>query len=168
MKKENIVKKIFTSSLIGFPIGVTLLILSYVGIYWIVGEDVANNELTQLHNIRSLVNQAMIMGLAYFIVFVNFNTALLILNRETTIKFTYKHPCISVLLLLLSILGMIIAFMLISNESIYSKNVAMLNIIIIAIIYALGCLVFMIKDVKENLLVKKINIKIKEKIENNN
>lgn len=108
------------------------------------------------------------MGLAYFIVFVNLNTALLILNRETTIKFTYKHPCISVLLLLLSVLGMIISLNLINIESIYSKNVAMLNVIIMVIIYAVACLVFMIKDVKENLLVKKINIKIKEKNQNTN
>ncbi|MBO4293206.1 MAG: hypothetical protein J5881_02310 [Clostridia bacterium] len=168
MKKENIVKKLFTSSLIGFPIGVTLLILSYAGIFCIVGEDAANKELLQLNNIRTLVYQAMVMGLAYFIVFVNLNTALLFLNRETTIKFTYKHPCISVLLLLLSVLGMIISLNLINIESIYSKNVAMLNVIIMVIIYAVACLVFMIKDVKENLLVKKINIKIKEKNENNN
>ena len=162
MKKESILRKVFVSSLIGFPVGVTLLILAYVGIYWLTGENVVNNELTQLHNIKTLVYQSMSIGLAYFIVFVNLNTALLILNTEKTTKFVHKHPCISVLLLLLSVLGMTIAFMLISNKSIYSKNVAMLNVIIITIIYALVCLVFMIKDVKENLLIKKINNKIKD------
>ena len=163
MKKESIIRKIFVSSLIGFPIGVTLLMLSYIIISFIAGEDVANNELTQLHNVRTLLFQVMTVGLTYFIVFININTISLLKDRETTNKFMSKHPYISVLLFLIASLILVFSVQLVCNENVYSKNIATLNCVTIIIIYAIISLFFMIKDIIENLLIKKINIKIKEK-----
>lgn len=166
MKKESIVRKIFVSSLIGFPIGVTLLMLAYISIFCISGEDIANNELTQLHNVRTLFFQVIAIGLTYFIVFININTISLLKNKETTNKFMSKHPYITVILSIIISLWLILSIQLICNESLYSKNIATVNCVTIIIIYAIISLFFMIKDIIENLLVKKINIKIKEK--NNN
>lgn len=163
MKKESIVRKIFVSSLIGFPVGVTLLMLAYISIFCISGEDIANNELTQLHNVRTLFFQVIAIGLTYFIVFININTISLLKNKETTNKFMSKHPYISVLIFLIVSSILVLSVQLVCNENVYSKNIATLNCVTIIIIYAIISLFFMIKDIIENLLVKKINIKIKEK-----
>ena len=74
-----------------------------------------------------------------------------------------KHPYISVLLFLIASLILVFSVQLVCNENVYSKNIATLNCVTIIIIYAIISLFFMIKDIIENLLIKKINIKIKEK-----
>ena len=91
MKNESALNKIFVSSLAGFPLGITLLLFSYIGIYYIVGENTASLELAQLQNVKTLVYQMMSLGLAYFILFVHINTLLFWGEKKTAHISMCKH-----------------------------------------------------------------------------
>ena len=162
MKNENALNNIFLSSLAGFPLGITLLLISYIGIYCIAGENTANLELAQLQNVKTLVYQMMSLGLAYFILFVHINTVIFFKGKKTT-DFMYKHKFLTFLIFLVLTLCILVSFYLVFNENVFSKNVATVNCTIIAVMYAVCTVAFMIKDVFENLIVKKINIKIQER-----
>ena len=73
MKSKNFIKKYLISSIIGFPIGVTLLMLSYICIYFFVGESIFNIEINKLENINTLIFQIILSGLDYYLVFVSFH-----------------------------------------------------------------------------------------------
>ena len=168
MKKESFEKNIFVSSLIGFPIGIALLVMAYIGVFLIAGENVANNELTQLHNIKTLIFQAMSLGLAYYILFITFSGFIYMKNKVITYKFMTKHPYKYILSFLISILGFVLSIMLVCNKIYFTENVVIMNGIIMAILLVVILLILMLKDTKEILIIKKINIKIKEKNENDN
>ena len=61
-------KKILLKSLFGFTLGITLLVMAYVSIYFISGEDVFIAEMQQLQNIKTFITQVLFSGMAYFII----------------------------------------------------------------------------------------------------
>ena len=54
-------------------------------------------------------------------------------------------------------------FCVLGNTNIYSKNIEMLNIIIVVCIYALTVLIFCIRNSIDKNLVNKLNQKLQEK-----
>ena len=55
MNTKNFIKKILTKSIIGFPIGVTILMLLYVIVNPFFGEVAFSYELNRLHNIQTFI-----------------------------------------------------------------------------------------------------------------
>ncbi len=163
MKKENVVRKILVSSIVGFPIGVTLLMIAYIGVYYIAGENVFIAEISQLQNIQTLISQIIFLGLSYYIVFVCFHVFSHLNNKELNDKYMTKHPYKSVSIALLSSLGFIVATTLVSIEKIFTENLATMNIIVLVVLYAICGLFFLIKCTIESNLIKKINAKIQER-----
>lgn len=164
MEKENVVRKILMKALVGFPVGVTLLILAYASIYFISGEDVFNTELYQLHNINILISQIASVGIAGYLISITLNTILILQNKNLERKLMKKHPYKSVFALVLSYLCIITIFYLILvNEKIFTENIITLNIIILLIVYMFFGIVFGIKLFMEQDLIKKINQRIKER-----
>lgn len=163
MKKENVVRKILISSLVGFPVGVTLLMIAYICMYYIAGENIFHSEINQLQNIRILISQILIVGFAYYIIVIGFNMFSHLNNKEVTNKYITKHPYKTVSILLLSSLGVFIASTLVSIEKIFTENISLMNITILVILYAVYGFFFLIKCTIESNLIKKINAKIKER-----
>lgn len=164
MKKENVVKKILTKSVVGFPVGVTFLIIAYASVYFIAGADVFNTELYQLHNINTLIYQAISTGVSGYLLFIAFYTISNLQNKELENKLITEHPYKSVFTIIISsicINGIIIATL--ENKRIFSKNISDLNLIILIIFYTLSSLAFCIKSAKERHLIKEINQKLKER-----
>ena len=60
-------KKILLKSLSGFTLGVTLLIMAYVSVYFISGENTFIAEIQQLQNIKTLITQVIVSGIAYYL-----------------------------------------------------------------------------------------------------
>ena len=56
-------KKILLKSLSGFTLGVTLLIMAYVSVYFISGENTFIAEIQQLQNIKILITQVIVSGM---------------------------------------------------------------------------------------------------------
>lgn len=164
MEKENVVKKILSKALVGFPIGVTLLIIAYASIYFIVGEDVFNAELYQIHNINTLLSQIVSVGISGYMLSTSFYIISIYQNKELDNIWFPKHPYKAVFATL--IYPMCIFFIIvptIGNTRIFSQNIRTLNLLISVIVLALSFLVFGIKSAREQHWIKEINKMIKEK-----
>ena len=164
MKKENVVKNVLVKSLVGFAVGVTLLMVAYASIYFVVGESTFQNEICQLQNIKTLITQVIVTGIAYYLLFISFHIFSILQNKELKDKYMSEHPYRFVLTLSLALLIILwLVEYMISRKQIYSENIKTFNLIILVTIYVLVTLVFCIKCSKESYLIKKINKKLKER-----
>lgn len=164
MKKENVLKKVLVKSLVGFTAGVTLLMIAYASVYFIAGESVFKNEISQLQNIKTLITQFVVIGIAYYLLFISFHIFSILQSKELKNKYMKNHPYKFVLTISLSVLVLTwIIVNMVSHTKIYSENIGDLNIIILVITYALEGLVFCIKSTRESHLIKKINKKLQER-----
>ncbi len=164
MKKENDVKRVLTKSLVGFTLGVTLLMLAYIGVYFIEGNEVFISEISQLYNIKTLISQLLVNGISYYIIFITFQIYSLLQEKEIIEKYIkkYSYKFVLPLSLILAILITIICIIL-SNAEIYSENIRNLNIVVLVITYALEGIVLIKKAFEENQWIKEINKRLKEK-----
>ena len=93
MRKENIVKKGLFQSLLGIPLGITIMVISYILVYFIVGDVIFDLELSQLHNIDTFITQIISAGIAGYFIFLSFYCMSFLGNRVLE-NFLNKHPCI--------------------------------------------------------------------------
>lgn len=163
MKKETVFRKIVIHSLVGFPIGVTLLMINYASVYLIAGENIFKNEISQLQDISTLFLQLIIVGWAYYLLFILINViAHLNETRSTSNKFLVKHPYKSILIMLIIMIATALILTLLNFE-IFSENMAIMNIISFIIIFVASVVCVCIKSAIESDLIKKINQKLKER-----
>lgn len=163
MKKENVFKKIVVHSLLGFPIGIMLLMVNYASIYLIAGENVFVTEISQLQNVTTLLLQLIVIGFAYFLSFININ--IIVYLKETkskSDKYLIEHPYKSILNLLLVII-ISIFIMILLDFKVFTDKLATMNIISFMIIFVLSGIYVCIKCIIESNIVKKINQKLKER-----
>ena len=149
-------KKILLKSLSGFTLGVTLLIMAYVNVYFISGENTFIAEIQQLQNIKTLITQVIVSGIAYYLLAILLNYYKKF-NEKYATSNPYKFVFITIVLLILVMLCVL------GNTNIYSKNIEMLNIIIVVCIYALAGLIFCIRNSIDKNLVNKFNQKLQER-----
>ena len=149
-------KKILKKSLVGFAVGVTILMMTYISVYFIADETTFDAEINQLHNITTLITQIVAIGITYYLVFVSFQFGL-ILREESK-----AEKCVFITLLTVLVLAIIINYVLL-NKHIYSENIGTLNVVTLVVIYVIGGIYAMIINAKENKCIKKINQKLKEK-----
>lgn len=160
MKKEYVISKILLKSLVGFAFGTFMLMLSYILVYLIEGSLLFRQEMMQLLNVKTLIYQMIVSGLVYYLLFILFHT----INKQKFSNYIEKHPCITALIVILfaTIIALIIPF-LISYTKIFSRNIEILFVSLMILACALGSVIFAIKDFVDNMLVKQINNKLKEK-----
>ena len=164
MKKENVLKKVLVKSLVGFTAGVTLLMIAYASVYFIAGESVFKNEISQLQNIKTLITQFVVIGIAYYLLFISFHIFSILQNKDFKDQYMAEHPYRTVLFISLSILILLwVVEYMISRTKIYGENIRILNLIILVLNFALEGLVFCIKSTRESHLIKKINKKLQER-----
>lgn len=157
MEKENVVKKVLVKSLVGFTVGVTLLMIAYASVYFLSNEDVFQNEISQLQNIKTLITQIIVNGIAYYLVFINFHIFSSLQNKELKEQYMKIHPYKFVLTgSIVILILMLIAIFMISNTHIYSVNIKDLNIILLVSVYAIIGLCIILKCTIENYLLKKL------------
>jgi magnesium-transporting ATPase (P-type) len=157
MKKENLVKKALSKALIGFPIGITLLMISYISIYFFTNQSIFNSEMYQLHNIKTLILQIMSAGISGYILIVS-----LFLCLQMDNIFLSQKPYISLLTIIVSLLCMSIIITILGNSKIFSENIRTLNLTIMILFFSLASLVLMIKKAIEKYWIKKINKKLQK------
>lgn len=161
MKNEKTLTKILKESIAGFPIGVTLLIFSYVSVYFISGKEIFNIELFQLHDINILISQVIFTGISGYILAIIFHfisdlikfESILLKERPYKYSLTFSMCSFSIIMIMLSTL----------NTKIFSKNICTLNSIIILLTCVLFFISSAIKNMIDKILIKKINQKIQER-----
>ena len=163
MKKERIVKKILIKSLVGFPVGVMLLMLAYASMYFILGNNVFNAELNQLHNINTLLTQIISVGISGYMLFVIFEIINVFENKEVENNLIKKYNWKMALIILIEIILCILIATILGSTRIFSKNISDINILILVIICVLSGLAICIKNLYETHIIKEINQKIKER-----
>ena len=163
MKKERIVKKILIKSLVGFPVGVMLLMLAYASMYFILGNNTFNAELNQLHNINTLITQIISVGISGYMLFVIFEIINVFENKEVENNLIKKYNWKMALIILIEIILCILIAVILGSTRIFSKNISDINILILVIICVLSGLVICIKKLYETHIIKEINQKIKER-----
>lgn len=164
MKKENVVKKVLVKSLVGFTVGVTLLMIAYASVYFISGDNLFQNEIAQLQNIKTLITQIIVNGVAYYLLFISFHIFSIMQNKELKEQYMNIHPYRFVLTESIgTLLFIFISIFMISNTHIYSENIKDLNIILLVSIYAIIGLCIILKCTVENYLLEKINQKLRER-----
>ena len=152
-------KKILLKSLSGFTLGVTLLVIAYASVYFISGENTFIIEIQQLQNIKTLITQVIVSGIAYYLLAILLNC-----YKEFNEKYARSKPYKFVFITIVTfIILVLIMFCVLGNANIYSKNIEMLNIIIVVCIYALTGLIFCIRNSIDKNLVNKFNQKLQEK-----
>lgn len=163
MKKEKVVVQILTKSIMGFFIGVTLLMIAYMSVYFISGQYAFANEISQLQNIKTLVSQIIITGLVYYILFVSFQINLYLQSRELITGSSYKMIFKTMTITILITLLIVSIQWILLNNNIYSRNIVILNIIELFFSYIIGVIYFSIKFFKGSKVIEKINQKLKER-----
>ena len=157
MKKNNYIIEILLKSIKGIFVGNTLLLISYIGIYWIGGEITFINEISQLQNVKTLITQSIFNGICYYLFFILLNISIHMQNKEVK-----NHVSISISFVIVTCISVFDEFILASTR-IYSKNIAMLNVIILVVIFLAAGFLIGIKDIIDRRTVKNINQKLKEK-----
>lgn len=166
MKKENLLKNILFKSTIGFPIGVTLLIISYISIYFLTDEFVFTTELYQIHNINTLILQTLFAGISGYLFLTSLYIFSFLQTNLSEERLIVKNPYKIIFVTIPSSFALLFITMLIlSSNKIFSENISTLNLVLLIIILAFATVIFCIKTTIERNMIKKINKKISE---NNN
>ena len=158
MNKENLFKKFLTKSFIGFPIGVTLLLISYISVYFITDQALFSSELYQLHNIKTLILQTISAGISgYLLIFVYLQ------SLEIENIFASHTPSKSTLIMLISLLCMSTIIIILGNPRIFSENIRTLNCTTMILFYSIACVISFIKKGLEKYWIKQINKKLQKR-----
>lgn len=83
-------KKFDFKVFIGFPVGIMMLVISYIFIYLIDGNNVYIFEISKLENINILVGQIIQSGILYTVFIIWIKSCLNIIVNKKGSKFTYK------------------------------------------------------------------------------
>lgn len=163
MKNKDIVRKIAIFSLVGFPIGITLLMINYAGLYLIAGEKGFQTEIAQLQNISTLLIQLIIVGFSYYLYFILINVIANINGtKSNNDKFVLKHPYKTILIMIIFMIVFALILMLLCLKK-FSENISIMNVTTFIIVLVSCGIYFCLKVTYESDLIKKINQKLKER-----
>ena len=157
MNTKNFIKKILTKSIIGFPIGVTILMLLYVIVNPFFGEVAFSYE---LHNIQTFILQLLLSGLSGFMLLIAFYSILFLQDAELENRFATEHPYRAIFYAIVSVLITFIIIMVISRANIFSTTISILIEIVYPVLYAVLGFVLLIKDSIMKYTINKINKKL--------
>lgn len=151
---------VFFKSIHGFTFGITMLLVSYISIYFILGENAFIMEIRQLENINLLLNQIIVFGFMWYLLAISFNMIILYQNNELKnkkISYNYKD------ILFMLIVNFLLGAMFVIYKNIFSTNIGIMNILIMLLGLSIVGIYCLIKYIKDSFLIKQINKKLQEK-----
>jgi hypothetical protein len=147
-------KKLLFRFIFGFSLGVTLLMLAYIGIYYIGGQEVFNSLIAKLADITIFQNQLLVVGSAGVMI----SFAVYLLERSLDEDgYTPSRMIVSLVLLLLSIS---ISMFLIENLAVFDKTIVYTLIVSEVALFAIYTIFHCIQETIDEFIINK---KIKEK-----
>ena len=151
MKKKEL-KELLQKVIGAFPIGVLLLMITYVGIYFVAGQAVFESEINQLKNIETLIGQILVSGISWCILKIVFS-----LIEFVDKKYKVVEPKVIAMLILNA--SLCIGLFYLNRMSIFSTNVADMNLIVYVVVFVATSIFVMTKKGIDKYLINK---KIKE------
>ena len=147
-------KKLLFRFIFGFSLGVTLLMLAYIGIYYIGGQEVFNSLIAKLADITIFQNQLLVVGSAGVMI----SFAVYLLERSLDEDgYTPSRMIVSLVLLLLSIS---ISMFLIENLAVFDISIVYTLIVSEVALFAIYTIFHCIQETIDEFIINK---KIKEK-----
>ena len=154
MKNKNLCIK----SLNGIAIGVLVLMLTYISIYFIIGEEGFIAEISVLQNINILIIQIFSIGITYYAVIFTLNLNFELFKDDCKLR---ENPYRTIaLMIVLFVFLIIIIELLIGRFGTFSSNIETLNMIVLLIIWCTSLLIGLIKISIDKVNVNKINKKL--------
>ena len=146
MKKKELIN-LFTKSIVGFPIGIMFLMISYGSVYLVGGQEIFANEINQLKNIDVFLNQIIVSGIVYYIIFALMKSIML-----------YESDSIKngIIKFIIELAVMIICFLLIKFAE-FSSNLVYMYIVVFvlaSVLFSIGNIIILFRN--RYLINKKI------------
>ena len=151
---------VFFKSIHGFTFGITMLLVSYISIYFILGENAFIMEIRQLENINLLINQIIVFGFMWYLLAIIFNMIILYQDNELKnkkISYNYKD------ILFMIIINFLLGAMFVIYKNIFSSNIGIMHIIIMSLAFSLITIYCLIRFLIDSSLIKKFNKKLQER-----
>lgn len=152
MKDKDLFKIPF-KNLISIPIGVFLLLISYVLLYFVAGNDVFQNEINDLKNIHIFIKQLTTSGLIFYTItlYINYGKNFLInMKSFKSIDFMLQFIYLCIIFIILFLL---------KNLGCYSENIIAIYSLILIFILLVEIITYLFISTFDS---KKINKKIKD------
>ena len=142
-------KKLLFRFIFGFSLGVTLLMLAYIGIYYIGGQEVFNSLIAKLADITIFQNQLLVVGSAGVMI----SLAVYLLERSLDEDgYTPSRMIVSLVLLLLSIS---ISMFLIENLAVFDKTIVYTLIVSEVALFAIYTIFHCIQETIDEFIINK-------------
>ena len=147
-------RKLLFRIIFGFSLGITLLMITYIGIYYIGGQEAFNSLMSKLTDVTILQSQLLVVGSAGTMM----SFAIYLIERTLEEdRYTVSRMIISIILLLLSLC---ISMFLIKNLGVFDKTIVYTLIVSEAALFAIYSLFHCIQETIDEFIINK---KIKEK-----
>ena len=147
-------KKLLFRAILGFSLGITLLMVAYLGIYYIAGQELFDSVILRLSDVTVFQNQLLVVGFAGIMM------AFAIHIIENTLVEDKYSPSIAIFSIIALLLSLSISMLLIKNIGAFDEALVDMLIIISTILFALYCLLHCIQETVDEFIINK---KIKEK-----
>ena len=147
-------RKLFVRIIFGFSLGVTLLVLSYLGIYYVAGQEAFNSVILKLTDANVLQTHLLSVGFAGSMI--GFAVYIMEQSLEKEEKSTFSLiPSIVTLLL-----SMVVSMKLIKNLAILDETTSYMFAILGTVVV---CAYMLLQAVQSSIDELILNKKIKEK-----
>lgn len=147
-------KKLLVSIIFGFTLGVTLLILSYLGIYYVAGQETFNLVILKLVDINVLQNQILGAGFAGTML------AFVVYIMESFIENDKQSPYFVIFSMVASLLALIISMYHIKNMKSFDEVTSSMLLIFSVVLI---CAYMLFRCTQEAIDEFILNKKLKEK-----
>lgn len=148
-------RNLLVKIIIGFSFGVTLLVLSYLGIYYIAGQETFNATILKLADVTILQHQILLTGFAGSVI----GFAIYVIEKAIEEK-DEKSPTSLIVPNITLILALIISSFFIKNISVFDESTSMMFVILGTVLMCAYMLYRAILSTVDELILNK---KIKEK-----
>lgn len=147
-------KKLLVRIFFGFSVGVTLLVLSYLGIYYVAGQDTFISVILKLTDASVLQNQILAVG------FTGIMLAFAVYIIEGFIEKDNQSPTMMIVSVITLLLALVMSMYSIQNIKVFDKATYTMILIISLILICIYMLFHCAKEVIDEFILNK---KLKEK-----
>ena len=151
-------KKLLSRIIFGFSLGVTLLVLSYISIYYIDGQETFNKLLLNLTNVTTFQNQILAVG------FAGIALSFVVYLIEQTLEEDKQSASKCILSVVLLLICTCISMFFIKNINVFNESIVYMLIVFIVALFAMFSLFHCVQETIDEFILNK---KLKEKNNHN-
>ena len=154
-------KELIKSSLIGALIGIAILMLCYVGVYYIEGKEVYENEILQLTQIEVLQSQLILTAFYGALFVTTMNSAAKLIQNEN--KKVYNPMLGSIVVIIVECIFVFSIYYIGQFSKNIKSMIVISNALLLGIYFLLKCVMIFWEEIIINKKIKEKNAQQPEK-----